>query len=171
MADEPVATSPPETPQTPVSDGLAATPTESAPESAPEASAPSEPQEPVSEAVQEATAAEPRSEAAPPKSESTPRAQGAALAASAPNTKSGNTPEQDRELLKIARAKIQTKKHEKLEKIMTLFEKKEKITNDDVEKLLHCSDATARRYLNELIKQGKLKRIGKTGKAVTYARP
>jgi len=53
---------------------------------------------------------------------------------------------------------------------MTLFEKKEKITNDDVEKLLHCSDATARRYLNELVKQGKLKRVGETGAGVVYVK-
>lgn len=138
---------PAETPQTPVSDGLANSPVEPMPEPAPEAVAPP-----------------PQSKAAEP----TPRTQG--VAASTPSAASGKTPEQDRELLKIARAKIQTKKNEKLEKIMTLFEKKEKITNNDVEKLLHCSDATARRYLNELIKQGKLKRIGKTGKAVTYTK-
>lgn len=161
--------SPPESPQTPVSDGLATAPVESTHEPTPEAASPSESAKPMSEAVPEAVAAEPRSEAEAP--EPTPRTQGAAAAASTPSAASGKTPEQDRELLKIARAKIQTKKNEKLEKIMTMLEKKDKITNDDVEKLLHCSDATARRYLNELIKQGKLKRIGKTGKAVTYTKP
>lgn len=157
---------PPETPQTPVSDGLASVASEPAPPA---------PSEPTPAVVVEPLAPAPTPEAAPsepeaPEPEPAPRTQGAASAASSPSTVTGKTPEQDRELLKIARAKIQTKKKQALEKIMTLFEKQEKITNDDVEKLLHCSDATARRYLNELIKQGKLKRIGKTGKAVTYTK-
>ena len=80
------------------------------------------------------------------------------------------TPEHDRELLKIARAKIQNQKQQKLEKIMGLFDTKEKITNDDVEKLLHCSDATARRYLNKLLRQGKIKRLGATGAGVVYTK-
>lgn len=178
IADAPAEAPPPaETPQTPVSDGLANTASEPTPEPTVEqptppleASAPSEPAEPVSEAAHEATAAEPRSEAEQPEPEPTPRTQGAASAASAPSMASDKTPEQKRELLKIARAKIQTKKHGKLEKIMTLFEKKEKITNDDVEKLLHCSDATARRYLNELVKQGKIKRVGTAGAGVAYTK-
>ncbi len=182
-------TPPAEIPQTPVSDGLASAPSEQVSEPAPatpseptpmpvvvpttpaptpEASVPSEPAQPVSEAPPEAAAAEPQSELEVPESEPAPRTQGAAPAASAPSTVSGKTAEQDRELLKIARAKIQTKKSQKLDKIMTLFEKKEKITNDDVEKLLHCSDATARRYLNELVRQRKLKRVGETGAGVVY---
>lgn len=43
-----------------------------------------------------------------------------------------------------------------------------KITNDEVQKLLGVSDATAERYLNELEKQGKIKQIGKTGQSVYY---
>lgn len=173
-----------ETPQSPVSDGLMSMPSEPIPQApseptpavvveplapapTPEAEA-NEPAQPVSEAVPEAVAAEPQSEPEAQAPEPAPRTQGAAPAASAPSVVSGNTPEQDRELLKIARAKIQTKKHEKLDKIMTLFEKKKEITNDDAEKLLHCSDATARRYLNELVKQGKLKRVGETGAGVVY---
>ena len=162
---------PAETPQTPVSDGLAATTGEPTPEPTPEAVTPSKPAEPVSEVAQvEALAKRPQSESEIPEPESAPRTQGAATAASAPSTSDGKTPEQDRDLLKIARAKIQTKKQQKQDKIMTLFEKKEKITNDDVEKLLHCSDATARRYLNELVKQGKLKRVGETGAGVVYVK-
>ena len=149
----------PETPQTPVSDGLLVTSVEPTPSAS--ASAPSEPAEPVSEAMY--VTAEPQSE--PPTPISKPPTQSAA---SAPSLISDKTPEHDRELLKIARAKIQTKKSEKLEKIMMLFEKKKEVTNDDVEKLLRCSDATARRYLNELVKQGKLKRVGETGAGVVY---
>lgn len=65
-------------------------------------------------------------------------------------------------------AKIQIGKRKKLEKIMTLFLKKKNITNDEVEKYLHISDATATRYLNILEKENKIKQTGKTGKSVFY---
>ena len=42
------------------------------------------------------------------------------------------------------------------------------ITNDEVEKLLHVSDATATRYLQALEKENKIKQTGVTGKAVFY---
>ena len=73
-----------------------------------------------------------------------------------------------RNLLVKARATIQFQKTAKLEKIMTELQKKNHITNDEVEKLLHVSDATATRYLEALVKQGKIKKIGTTGKAVEY---
>ena len=60
---------------------------------------------------------------------------------------------------------------------MTLFEKKKKgstgspqVTNDEVEKFLHVSDATATRYLSQLEKEGKIKQNGKTGKGVSYSK-
>lgn len=90
--------------------------------------------------------------------------------ASAPTSIATNTPEHDRELLVKARAKIETIKQQKLAKVLGLFDIKEKITNDDVEKILRCSDATALRYLNELIKQGKIQRVGKTGAGVEYVK-
>ena len=74
------------------------------------------------------------------------------------------------ELLAKARAKIQLKKRLKLEKIMGLFAKKNKITNDQVEKLLHVSDSTATRYLDELEKENKITQNGKTGKGVVYTK-
>ena len=75
-----------------------------------------------------------------------------------------------RDLLVKARATIQDRKRKKLEKIMEALNTKGKITNDEVEKLLHVSDATATRYLSELEKKGKIKQMGKTGKAVTYTK-
>ena len=126
-------------------------------------SAASEPAEPVSEAAD--SAAKPQSEPPAPESKTTTVA---ASAASASNAASTNTPEHDRELLKVARAKIQSRKQQDLEKILTLFEKKEKITNDDVEKGLKCSDSSAFRYLRELVRQGKIKRLGQTGAGVVY---
>ena len=34
------------------------------------------------------------------------------------------------------------------------------IKNDDVEKLLRVSDSTAQRYLGQLVREGKLRRVG-----------
>lgn len=77
-----------------------------------------------------------------------------------------------------ARAKIQETKHKKLDKIMAALDGKgpttlklrgvNKITNDEVEKLLRVSDATATRYLQTLEKEGKIQQVGVTGKAVWY---
>ncbi len=75
-----------------------------------------------------------------------------------------------RELLIKARNAIQSRKRKKLDKVMTLFLKKNKITNDEVEKFMHVSDATAERYLNTLEKENKIKQAGKTGKFVFYSK-
>jgi predicted component of type VI protein secretion system len=64
-----------------------------------------------------------------------------------------------RQLWQKALEKIRERKTKKLEKILQLAKEKGEITNDDVEKLLHISDRAASRYLNELVKQGRLKRI------------
>jgi len=45
-----------------------------------------------------------------------------------------------------------------------------KITNDEVEKFLHVSDATATRYLSQLEKERKIKQNGKTGRGVSYSK-
>jgi len=73
------------------------------------------------------------------------------------------------ELLAKAKNAIQFRKRKKLNKVMTLFLKKSKITNDEVEKFLHVSDATATRYLSQLEKEGKIKQNGKIGKGVSYS--
>lgn len=75
-----------------------------------------------------------------------------------------------RQLLLMARNAIQFRKRKKLNKVMSLFLEKSKITNDEVEKLLRVSDATATRYLSQLEKEGKIKQSGKTGKGVSYSR-
>ena len=75
-----------------------------------------------------------------------------------------------RELLVKARNAIQSRKRKKLYKVMTLFLKQPKITNDEVEKFMHVSDATATRYLSQLEKEGKIKQTGKTGKSVFYSK-
>ena len=73
-----------------------------------------------------------------------------------------------RELLIKARNMIQSRKRKKLDKVMTMFAKQTKITNDEVEKFLHVSDATAERYLNILEKENQIKQTGKTGHSVFY---
>lgn len=71
-------------------------------------------------------------------------------------------------LLIRARAIIQTRKRKKLERIMEDVAKHGSITNDQVEKSLHVSDTSATRYLGILVREGRLKQIGTTGKAVRY---
>ena len=63
-----------------------------------------------------------------------------------------------------ARAIKSQKIVKKLEAIMIYAKTHPKITNDDIEKLLHVSDATATRYLVRLVKEGKLTRSGKPKK-------
>ena len=75
-----------------------------------------------------------------------------------------------RRLLVKAQESIQFRKRKKLDKIMSMFETKSKITNDEVEKLLHVSDATATRYLTVLKQENKIKQEGKTGKGVSYTK-
>ncbi|OGZ61377.1 MAG: hypothetical protein A3H51_01215 [Candidatus Spechtbacteria bacterium RIFCSPLOWO2_02_FULL_38_8] len=63
-----------------------------------------------------------------------------------------------------------TKKAQNIEKILDLISQKEKITNDDIEKEVKVSHATATRYLDELEKMGRIKQVGKVGQAVYYER-
>jgi Fic family protein len=84
-------------------------------------------------------------------------------------------------MLVRAREAIQIKRKKKLEKIMTLFEKKSstsakssaesrKISNDQVEKFLHVSDSTATRYLSRLVKEGRIIKNEKKGSGTTYSK-
>ncbi len=75
-----------------------------------------------------------------------------------------------REVLAKAQLAIQNKKRKKLDSILTLFAKRTTVTNDEVEKFLHVSDATATRYLSILEKENKIKQSGKIGKGVSYSR-
>jgi hypothetical protein len=64
--------------------------------------------------------------------------------------------------LSKALEKIRFRKNAKLEKIIKFTLEKGQITNDQTQKILRVSDATASRYLSELVKQGRLKRVGQT---------
>jgi len=63
-----------------------------------------------------------------------------------------------RELLAKANAKLGSNRQKKLDKVMQLAQKKGFITNEQAQDLLHCSDATATRYLSKLVQQGRLNR-------------
>lgn len=58
-------------------------------------------------------------------------------------------------------------REEHLEKIVVHARIKPRITNDDVEKLLHVSDSTAARYFNLLVTRGLLVKEGR-GRSVSY---
>lgn len=146
-------------------------PTATPPESV---TAPTEPQATQSEPqpAEAQTAQIPASEPLPPEPEPiapTPAPE-PPQAANVPVAPAPATTHVARDLLVKARATIQDRKRKKLEKILEALTVKGKITNDEVEKLLHVSDATATRYLSALEKEGKIQQVGKTGKAVEYTR-
>ena len=65
----------------------------------------------------------------------------------------------------------QVAKHkENLGKIAGYLSTKTQITNEEVQKLLGVSDATAVRYLDELQAQGVIEQVGVTGQSVYYKR-
>ena len=173
MVEEPQE---PQTAQVPVSEPITPAPSEPLPPA--EAQTPSEPAQPVSEATPEPTPSEllqtaqinpaEVEKAAQAASEPVPTPQPQAPTPPAPPTPS-NKPI-SRELLAKGRAKVQEKKQKKLDKIMELLNTKDKVSNADVEKLLRVSDATATRYLSALQKEGRIRKIGKTGRSVFYAK-
>ena len=63
-----------------------------------------------------------------------------------------------RALLAKANAKLGSNRQKKLDKIMLTAQRKGFITNEEAQELLHCSDATATRYLSKLVQQGRLNR-------------
>jgi len=65
-------------------------------------------------------------------------------------------------------AKQAKKKVENEEKILEFLQNNERVANNDIEKMLGVSDATATRYMNELEKEQKVRQVGKTGNAVYY---
>ena len=157
MAEEPQES---QTAQVPVSEPITPAPVEPLPQA--EAQAPSEP---LQTAQINPAEVEKAAQAA---SEPTPTPQPQASTPPAPTTPPNQS--RSRDLLAKGRAKVQEKKQKKLDKIMELLNTKDKVSNADVEKLLRVSDATATRYLSALQKEGKLRKVGKTGRSVFYAK-
>ena len=74
-----------------------------------------------------------------------------------------------KQLLGIANQKRQDKAQANLDKIIKYAKEKQKITNNDVERLADLSDRQALRYLKKLTKQNKLIKFGK--KKNTFYKP
>ncbi|OJI06270.1 hypothetical protein BK004_04735 [bacterium CG10_46_32] len=71
-------------------------------------------------------------------------------------------------LLAKAKEKIQFRKQAKLEKIMVFAKAQGSVTNDQAQKLLRVSDATATRYLAQLVKTGRLRPVKAVGRGARY---
>ena len=71
-------------------------------------------------------------------------------------------------LLAKAKEKIQFRKQAKLEKIMVFAKAQGGVANDQVQKLLRVSDATASRYLAQLTKTGRLRLVKAVGPSARY---
>ncbi len=153
MPDE--SSTPPADTQAPPSEPVSAPVTEPTPP--PEAVAPA-PETPPTETPAQAEVSEPVPEPTPAQ-QSNPEPQ--------QSSSTPTVPALHGDIAK-ARAKIQETKHKKLDKIMAKLSERGKITNDEVEKLLHVSDATATRYLQALEKENKIKQTGSTGTGVFY---
>jgi len=63
---------------------------------------------------------------------------------------------------------LQGIKEDRKTKILELFKNKKELTNNDVEKFLGVSDATATRYLDELEKEGIIEVFGDSKRAAKY---
>tara|TARA_B100001971_G_C18258868_1_gene584756 strand:- start:2821 stop:3117 length:297 start_codon:yes stop_codon:yes gene_type:complete len=61
-----------------------------------------------------------------------------------------------------------SRKEENKKKIVEYLKKNQKITNNEVEKLVSVSDSTATDYLQELEEEGKIEQQGKEGRSVYY---
>ena len=165
MPDE--ASTPPADTQAPPSEPVA--PPAAEPTPPPEAVAPA-PETPPTETPAQPEVSEAVNEPAPESAASTPArepTQEPQQTSQAQTTTTVIRPTGD---LAAANAKIQATKHKRLDKIMSRLSEKGKITNDEVEKLLRVSDATATRYLDALEKEGRVRQEGKTGRSVVYVR-
>jgi len=115
-------------------------------------------------------------EETPSQAKESPRAEESPQAEESPREEPPGHSARERSILGNARK--QEKRREKLDKIVEFLNAKTKngstsspqVTNDEVEKLLHVSDATATRYLSALEKEGKIRQIGKMGTGVAYTK-
>lgn len=64
------------------------------------------------------------------------------------------------EIIRKIRDKVFQRRRRRLDKIVAACRVSGRITNNEVERLLHVSDSTATRYLKGLVKEGKLKCVG-----------
>jgi hypothetical protein len=150
---------PPTAPESPINDS-SDTPVEdqNPPINQPESNAPDEPISAPNE-PEAPTDNNPPSESIPAQSEpvSAPTPPTPIVAQTQPSAQQNQT-SFIRALLAKANAKLGSNRQKKLDKLMQLAQKKGFITNAEAQDLLHCSDATATRYLSKLVQQGRLNR-------------
>jgi len=73
----------------------------------------------------------------------------------------------DMDLTGINKKRAEQKEQNK-QKVIEFITGRDEVVNDDIEKFLGVSNATAERYLNELEQEGRLKQVGKVGRSVKY---
>lgn len=112
----------------------------------------------VPEVLPEIVSIESGEVAAPPSSNPAPTPPPQPAASAAPTSDMSLPSIKERRM--AALEKRQSKKRANLDKIMQLVATKSPIKNDDVEKLLHVSNATATRYLMQLVREEKLQKNG-----------
>ena len=111
----------------------------------------------ITEAVQDAITPDiPAPETKPESPEAIPAASSSSSTPSTPPSVQQQKTSARGHMLTVVRAR----KAERLEKIIAMAREKKVIMNDDVQKMLTVSNATATRYLNDLVKAGRLKRFG-----------
>lgn len=79
---------------------------------------------------------------------------------------SKTTQEKDTRIIK--KSEKEKQKHKNINAVLSYLTEHEEISNNDIEKLLNVSDATATRYLDELESQGRIEQHGEKGRFVTY---
>ncbi|MBI4253252.1 DUF977 family protein [Candidatus Uhrbacteria bacterium] len=62
----------------------------------------------------------------------------------------------------------QNEKQSRKDKILEILRERNSLTNDDIEKVLGVSDASATNYLQELEREGKIEQVGERGRFVSY---
>lgn len=78
--------------------------------------------------------------------------------------------EKSQTTLDQGRLTINAKKEKAKQDILNLIQQKGQVNNNDIEKLLGVSDATATNYLQELEQEGKIIQHGDTGRGVFYTK-
>lgn len=79
-----------------------------------------------------------------------------------------SSPKQDSDLADPLNPEQIARRRANLDKIMELAKANPRLTNNDVQKVLKVSDATATRYLQYLEDLGKLVQMGERGQQVYY---
>jgi len=68
----------------------------------------------------------------------------------------------------VEKSEQEKQKNKNLDAVLAYIKEHREARNNDVEKLLNVSDATATRYLEELEKSGVIEQIGDKGRSVKY---